>query len=397
MKDLAADQRADGSVPHVIPNTIGDKGWAEGGSAGWGDVATIIPWDMYQVYGDKRILEDQYSSMKGWVSYMQSKSNNYLWNKDPHFGDWLFYSLSNDNDGRSAITNKYFIAQCFYAHSIQLLINAAKELGKNEDVATYSKLLQKVKEAFIKEYTTPNGGTTSNTQTSYVLALQFDMLPEALRQQAADRLVANIRGYGNHLTTGFLGTPYLCHVLTRYGYTDVAYELLMQKTYPSWLYPVTKGATTIWERWDGIKPNGNFQTAEMNSFNHYAYGAIGDWMYRVVVGLDIDKGGEGYKKIVVHPRIGRGLTRASATYQTQYGQLASAWELKKSRLVCHVEIPANTTATIFIPISSKDEVFEGGKPIGKIKGIEILGEEDGYLKVSAGSGKYEFSASYISK
>lgn len=283
LKDLSADQLSNGSVPHVIPNPLGDKGWAAGGSAGWADVSTIIPWTMYEVYGDKRILENQYESMKAWVNYMQSKSTNYLWNKGSHFGDWLFYTMADDNDGKAAITNKYLIAQCFYAHSTQLLINAAKELGKTNDIATYTALLQKIKEAFLKEYTTPNGATMSNTQTSYVLALHFDMLPENLRKQAAERLVDNIKQYNNHLTTGFLGTPYLCHVLSRFGYTDVAYTLLQQKTYPSWLYPVTKGATTIWERWDGIRTNGDFQATSMNSFNHYAYGAIGDWMYRVMV------------------------------------------------------------------------------------------------------------------
>ncbi|HRG83537.1 MAG TPA: family 78 glycoside hydrolase catalytic domain, partial [Chitinophagaceae bacterium] len=288
MKDLAADQVSSGSVPHVIPNVLGTDGWGAGGSAGWADASTIIPWEMYIVYSDKRILENQYESMKAWVEYMRKQSTNNLWNKGSHFGDWLYYSVPDDNDGRSAITNKYLIAQCFYANSTQLLINAANVLGKKDDVNTYSELLKKVKDAFLKEYTTPNGATMSNTQTSYVLALQFDLFPEALRQQAADRLAENIKQYGNHLTTGFLGTPYLCHVLSRYGYTDLAYTLLLQKTYPSWLYPVTKGATTIWERWDGIRTNGDFQAITMNSFNHYAYGAIGDWMYRVMVGLDME-------------------------------------------------------------------------------------------------------------
>ncbi|HVF97943.1 MAG TPA: family 78 glycoside hydrolase catalytic domain, partial [Flavisolibacter sp.] len=302
MKDVAADQLNSGSVPHVIPNVLGEDGWASGGSAGWADASTIIPWEMYQVYGDKRILQNQYASMKAWVDFMQKQSTNHLWNKGGHFGDWLFYSVIDDNDGNSAITNKYLIAQCFFAHSTQLLVQAAKELGKTNDVETYTALLQKVKEAFLKEYTTINGATMSNTQTSYVLALQFDLLPEAMRQQAADRLVANIKQYGNHLTTGFLGTPYLCHVLSRYGYSDVAYNLLLQETYPSWLYPVTKGATTIWERWDGIRTNGDFQAISMNSFNHYAYGAIGDWMYRVMVGLDTEDGeGVGYKKIRIQP------------------------------------------------------------------------------------------------
>ncbi|QNA42674.1 alpha-L-rhamnosidase [Lacibacter sediminis] len=397
MKDVAADQIKTGSIPHVIPNVLGEQGWAAGGSAGWADVSTIIPWEMYLVYGDKRILENQYSSMKAWVGYMQSQSTNDLWNKGSHFGDWLFYTMADDNDGNAAITNKYLIAQCFYAYSTQLLINAAKELGKKDDVATYSNLLQKIKEAFLKEYTTPNGATMSNTQTSYVLALQFDLFPEAMRQQSADRLVANIKQYGNHLTTGFLGTPYLCHVLSRYGYSDVAYTLLLQETYPSWLYPVTKGATTIWERWDGIRTNGDFQAITMNSFNHYAYGAIGDWMYRVMVGLDNEDGSIGYKKIRIRPHISGKFTHASANYQTQFGKLSSGWKLENGKLILHAEVPANTTATIYIPATAATDVLENGQPLSSAKEIQVVGKEKEYVVVKVGSGKYEFSTAYTAK
>ncbi|HEY9006528.1 MAG TPA: family 78 glycoside hydrolase catalytic domain, partial [Ohtaekwangia sp.] len=282
LKDVAADQRSDGAVPFVIPNVLGDQDVA---STGWADAAVIIPWNLYQAFGDKRILENQYESMKAWVNYMEKNSKNDLWNTGFHFGDWLFYRPFDDNDGRSAVTDKYLIAQCFWAHSTQLLLNAAQTLGKTEDVQHYSAQLKKIKDAFIREYTTPSGRLVSGTQTAYVLALNFDMLPESQRAQTAERLALNVKDYDNHLTTGFLGTPYLCHVLTRFGYTDVAYDLLLQETYPSWLYPVKMGATTIWERWDGMKPDSTFQTPGMNSFNHYAYGAIGDWMYRTVAGL----------------------------------------------------------------------------------------------------------------
>jgi alpha-L-rhamnosidase len=385
MKDVAADQFSDGRIPHVIPNVLND--W--GGSTGWADVSTIIPWNMYVVYGDKRVLEDQYASMKAWVEYMEKSSKNNLWNTGFHFGDWLYYSLGDDPDGNSAITNKYLIAQCFYAHSTQLLINAANVLGKTEDVKKYTERLTKIKEAFVNEYLTPNGATMSNTQTSYVLALQFDMLPEPLRQQAADRLVANIRQYKNHLTTGFLGTPYLCHVLSRYGYTDVAYELLLQETYPSWLYPVKKGATTIWERWDGIKPDGSFQTDGMNSFNHYAYGAIGDWMYRVMVGLDTDD--IGYKKIRIQPHIGGGFTHASANYMTPYGEVSSGWRIENNKLIVAAKIPTNSTATIYLPAAGIGEVMEGEKPVASSKDIQIGATVSDYVVVKVGSGSYQFT------
>ena len=387
MKDVAADQFEDGSVPHVIPNVLGKAG----GSAGWSDVATIIPWNMYITYGDKRILEEQYSSMKSWVDYMQNSSTGHLWNKGFHFGDWLFYSVNFDSDGRSAITNKYLIAQCFFAHSTQLLINAAKVLGKTEDVEKYSQLLKSVKDAYVKEYITLNGASMSNTQTSYVLALNFDMLPDSLRQQAADRLVANIKQYNNHLTTGFLGTPYLCHVLSRFGYTDVAYQLLLQDTYPSWLYPVKMGATTIWERWDGIKPDSTFQTPGMNSFNHYAYGAIGDWMYRVMVGLDTDSESVGYKKITIKPNVGGGFTHASATYDTRFGTLSSGWKIDGGKLAVDAIIPPNTTATIYLPAANESDITEGGKKLSLIKDIKVGGTENGKVILKVGSGTYHFS------
>lgn len=346
LKDVKADQQPNGQIPHVIPNVLGPN---DGASAGWADVSAIIPWDMYVAYGDRRILETQYESMQKWVGYMSSVAKNNLWNSGFHFGDWLFYRPNDDNDGRAAVTDKYLIAQTFYAHSTQLLINTAKVLGKQDDAAKYTALLADIKAAFVKEYMTPAGRLVSGTQTAYVLALQFDMLPEELRAACADRLVANIRDYGNHLTTGFLGTPYLCHVLTRYGHNNVAYDLLMQESYPSWLYPVKMGATTIWERWDGIKPDGSFQTPDMNSYNHYAYGAIGDWMYRTIAGINSVADQPGYKSIVIAPKPGGKITNASAELETGYGRVKSAWTLENGVLKLDVIIPANTKARIVLP------------------------------------------------
>ncbi len=387
LKDVAADQFDNGSVPFVIPNVLGA---GAGGSTGWADVCTIIPWNMYLAYGDKKILENQYTSMKAWVDYMQNSSKSDLWNTGFHFGDWLFYRPEDDNDGRAAVTNKYLIAQCFYARSTQLLINAATVLGKTDDVNTYTQLLHKIKSAFMNEYVTPNGGLVSGTQTAYVLALNFDMLPESLRNQAAARLAENVKSYGNHLTTGFLGTPYLCHVLSRYGYTDVAYKLLLQDTYPSWLYPVKMGATTIWERWDGIKPDSSFQTPGMNSFNHYSYGAIGDWMYRSVAGIDTYDDGPGYKHIKIMPHPGTGLTSAAANLQTYYGNVSSGWKMDNGNLTLDVEIPANTTASIYVPAASAGAVTEGGVAVASSKDIQVTGTENGYVVLKAGSGKFHF-------
>ncbi|WP_324756501.1 family 78 glycoside hydrolase catalytic domain [Sphingobacterium thalpophilum] len=351
LKDLKADQLSDGRIPFVIPHVLGPN---DAASAGWADVSTIIPWDMYVAYGDRRILETQYDSMKKWVDYISSVAKDDLWNSGFHFGDWLFYRPNDDNDGRAAVTDKYLIAQTFYAHSTQLLINAAQVLGKVDDATRYSALLGKIKAAFIKEYMTPSGRLVSSTQTAYVLALQFDMLPETLRQACADRLVANIRDYGTHLTTGFLGTPYLCHVLSRFGHDQVAYDLLMQESYPSWLYPVKMGATTIWERWDGIKPDGSFQTPDMNSYNHYAYGAIGDWMYRTIGGINSRADAPGYKSMVIAPRPGGKLTSATTELETAYGTVKTSWIMENATLKLHVTIPPNTRASIVLPDKTEE-------------------------------------------
>ncbi|MCW3090254.1 MAG: alpha-L-rhamnosidase [Ferruginibacter sp.] len=388
LKDVAADQLPNGSVPFVIPNVLGAN---SAGSAGWADVATIIPWNMYLAYGDKRILEQQYPSMKAWVGFMEQKSTRGLWNTGFHFGDWLFYRPADDNDGRSAITDKYLIAQCFFAHSTQLLINAAEVLGNTSDATKYSSLLERIKAAFLKEYVTPTGRLVSGSQTAYVLALHFDMLPEALRSQAAERLATNVKDYDNHLTTGFLGTPYLCHVLTRFGYTDVAYKLLLQETYPSWLYPVKMGATTIWERWDGQKPDSTFQTPGMNSFNHYAYGAIGDWMYRVVAGIDTYEDAPGYKHIRIRPHIGGNLTFANADLKTYYGLVSAHWKTENGGIALEVKVPANTTATIYIPAADATAVKEGGASLSDVKNMVVKGKEDGYVIVETGSGSYHFT------
>lgn len=389
LKDVAADQRPDGAVPHVIPNVLNEN---SAGSAGWADVSVIIPWNMYLAYGDTAVLQNQYESMKNWVGFMQKNSTDNLWNKGFHFGDWLFYRPNDDNDGRAAVTDKYLISQCFFANSTQLLIDAAKVLGKTEDVASYSNLLKNIKEAFLKEYVTPSGRLVSSTQTAYVLALQFDMLPENLRQQAAKRLAENVASYNNHLTTGFLGTPYLCHVLSRFGYTDVAYKLLLQETYPSWLYPVKMGATTIWERWDGQKPDSTFQTPGMNSFNHYAYGAIGDWMYRVVTGIDTYEEAPGYKKIKIQPHLGSGLSEAAADYNTGYGLVKSHWKTEGKQLKMEVEIPANTTATVYVPATDAGAVKENNKSLPSVKEIKVSGAEGGYVVMELGSGKYSFTS-----
>ena len=390
LKDMAADQLASGSVPYVIPDVLSTKGKDAGGAAGWADSIVIIPWTVYLTYGDKRVLEEQYDTMTKWIEFMRRRAgNDYIWDGDYHFGDWLAFATTRP-DYPGATTSKEFIATAFFAHSTDLMQRIARILGRENDAARFGESFTNIKEAFQKEFVTRSARVGEGTQTAYVLALQFDLLPAELRQPAAARLAADVRSRG-HLTTGFLGTPYICHVLARFGYLDLAYLLLNREEYPSWLYPVKQGATTIWERWDGQKPDGTFQDRGMNSFNHYAYGAIGDWMYGVVAGIEIDALAPGYKHILIQPQPGGGLTRVSASHMSPYGKVGSVWELKNQEFQLIVEVPSNTSATIRLPGALLGRVNESGKALAIGSGITAVKESADSLVVEVGSGRYVFS------
>ena len=381
--DVAADQNENGSVPFVIPNVLkGSFFDMPVGAAGWSDASIIIPYNMYVSFGDKEVVERQYPSMKAYLNYVRGEAKNDLWNTGFQFADWLSYRVD-DSKGmigmKSAITDNYLVAQCFFAYNTEIMIKAATLLGKAEEVKEYQSLLERIKKAFQAEYMSTSGRLISETQTAYILALQFDMLPENLRAQAVDRLVKNIESYEYHLTTGFLGTPFLNPVLTRFGRNDVAYKLLLQDTYPSWLYPIkAHGATTIWERWDSMKPDGTFQDPSMTSFNHYAYGAVGDWMYRTIAGIDTKEAeGAGYKSIIIKPELGGKLTYAKGSLETNYGLVSSSWKIENNKLLLDIEVPANTNATIEFP-TNKLETIKESKTILNSKTKTV------------GSGKYHF-------
>ncbi len=302
LKDLAADQSPDGKVGDVIPNVLN----GQGGHTGWGDAATVIPWTLYINYGDKRILEEQFESMKAWVLFMKEKAGeDYLWTGDSHYGDWLAFA-SNSSSYAGAYTETDLIATAYFAYSAMLTAKSAEIIGKTGDASELFELAEKIKSAFYDEFVTSNGRLVSNTQTAYTLALALDILPKNIRPKAGEYLFQNVDKF-EHITTGFLGAPLINPMLTEFGHLDMAYLLLNRKEYPSWLYPITMGATTIWERWDGIKPDSTFQNKGMNSFNHYAYGAIGKWLYSTVAGIDTDEDNPGYKSIYNKTSAGRGI------------------------------------------------------------------------------------------
>jgi alpha-L-rhamnosidase len=390
LQDVAADQRPDGSVPFVVPDVLNKNRTTTTVSAGWADAAVIIPWTMYQVYADRRMLERQYPSMKAYVDYMQKRAGESLiFRGGSVFGDWLFYRPNSaDASSPDAFTNFDLISTAFLAHSAHLVSQSATVLGKNDEAAKYQALYEQAKAAFVKEFMTASGRIVSESQTSYVLALHFDLLPANLRPVAMRYLTDDIKMRKNHLATGFLGTPYLCHVLSDNGETDLAYSLLLQKSYPSWLYPVMSGATTIWERWDGQRPDSTFQDKSMNSFNHYAYGAIGDWMYQCAAGLRL--GQPGYRRSIIHPLFTDQFSYVKTSYDSYYGKISTAWERTDGKITLQVTIPANTTATIKIPVKDPAAVTESGKPLSEAVGVHIGAMEGKLLNIDVGSGSYVF-------
>ncbi|MFC4321448.1 alpha-L-rhamnosidase [Litchfieldia salsa] len=387
LRDLKADQFEDGGVPFVIPDVLPD---GESSSTAWGDAAVICPWTVYLVNGDKRLLAEQYESMKNWVEYIRRQGKNeFLWNTGFQLGDWL--GLDAKENSYIGATARDLISTAFYAYSTRLLRETAVVLGKAEDVRKYSELFAGIIQHFNLEFVTANGRLSSQTQTAYVLALVFDLVEGKVRERAAFELNEHVIENDYHLTTGFVGTPYLCFALSNNGYHETAVKLLLQDTYPSWLYSITKGATTIWEHWDSIKPDGSFWSDDMNSFNHYAYGAIGDWMYRVLAGIDVDERLPAYKKIKIKPRIGgREITHVRAAFASMYGKIESSWKTTEDDIQLLVQVPPNTTAEVMLPNAIKDDVKESGIIISDSQGIMSVTQENSYVVVEIGSGLYRF-------
>jgi alpha-L-rhamnosidase len=389
LADLSADQFPGGSVPWVIPNPLGGDSTQFASTAGWSDASTVVPWTMYLMYGDRGVLERQYESMHKWVDWARRRAGPSLIWKTGGFGDWLALH-SDDASYPGATTGKDFIATAYLAHSADIVARTAAVLGRSDDAQRYRTLFNQVRDAFRREFVSPNGRVSENTQTAYALALNFGLLADAETGGAAQRLVDDIRAHDGHLTTGFLGTPELTHALSRNGHLDAAYSLLMQRTYPSWLYPITRGATTMWERWDGIRTDGSFEEESMNSFNHYAFGAIGDWMYRTIGGIDIDPDAPGYKHALIAPRPGGGLTSAHTSLETGYGMLSTEWHLGAGSFTLEIVIPANTSATVTLPNATVDRVLEGGSTLRQASGVRSAEQNGRDVMVNVGSGHYAF-------
>ena len=348
MRAMRDGQRADGAFPDLAPHII-----LEHGNAGWGDAGIIVPWTVWQFSGDTGILADNYEAMERHLAFMEKTSRGFI-RPDTLFGDWLAVDAARPEH---TPTPKDLIGTAYFARCAQLMGGIAAALGRPADARRYTALLGKIRRAFQREFVTATGRVLGDTQTSYLLALGFDLLPAKLRPAATERLVELIRSRDWHLTTGFLGTPLLCPVLTACGRADVAYRLLKQETYPSWLYPVLNGATTMWERWNSWTRERGFGDVGMNSFNHYAYGAVGEWLYSTVAG--IAPAAPGFARIRIAPEPGGGLTWACAEVRTPHGLARSSWRVKGRRFTLDVLVPAGSTAEVVLPDRTTRSVAAG--------------------------------------
>lgn len=352
MDAMRDGQRHDGAFPDLAPDVLG---WH--GNAGWGDAGIIVPHAVWQFYGNTSIVEENWPAMKSYLSFLIKRGQDYI-QPDTVYGDWLAVDAQRPE---WSPTPKDLIGTAYFARDAGLMAEMAQAIGKTTEAKPYSSLQDKVRRAFQKRYITPDGLVLGDTQTSYLLALAFDLVPDKLITSAANRLIEKLKARDWHLSTGFLGTPLLNPVLTKIGRTDVAYEVLEKETYPGWLYPILNGATTMWERWNSWTREHGFGPVEMNSFNHYAYGAIGEWLYATVAGLNLDSTDD-KPTVSFTPRPGNGLKSASASLLIKEGKLACSWKLNKQGLNLKVNIPEGTKSRVSIPATSWKTVQVNGKP-----------------------------------
>lgn len=384
MVDVSDAQQADGAHSDVAPVMRG----LTFGTPAWADAGTIVPWTIYQMYGDARILERHIESMIRWVEWCRRNSTGLIRDhaRGNDYGDWL----SIDAD-----TPKDLIGTAYFARSTEILTRSLRVLGRQAESDQYRRLFDDIRTAFIQRFVDRQGRIAGDTQCGYVLALRFNLLPDELRDQAIHRLVTDIQSKGWHLSTGFVGVGNLLPVLSDNGRADVAYRLLLQDTFPSWLFSVKHGATTIWERWDGWTPErGVHPDAGMNSFNHYSLGSCGQWLFEGVGGIEPDPEHPGFAHFLVRPRIGGSLKWATAKYPSIHGEIASQWNLDGDHLTLRVTIPANTTATVYVPVAEGTDVRESGHDLEATVGVRLFRREEGKAVLSVGSGTYEFSSRY---
>ena len=373
MVDLMDTQNKQGLFGNQAPVFHGH------GAAAWACAGIISPWTIYKVYGDTRIIADNYDSM---ARYLEACGKDGPSGRKAHtWGDWLAPS------GRPPTA---LISTAYYGYTTSLMAEMADALGKTEDAAKYNKQFEAIRGYFQQTYVKPDGKIESELQTAYCMALSFDLLTDQQREQAEVHLVERIKADNYHLSVGFLGMPLLLPTLTDMGRSDLAYRLIQNTTYPSWGYSIEQGATTIWERWNSFSKKDGFGDVRMNSFNHYSLGSCGEWMFRSMLGIDTD--GAGFNKITMKPEIGEGITWAKGHYDSIHGRVGSDWKRSGDQFNWKITVPVNTTATVYLPVMDAATVTESGKPVKQAKGVKFLRMEKGRAMLEVGSGTYQFSS-----
>ena len=381
-----ADDCADAQLPSGAFSDFAPRLGSEwGGAPAWGDAGVIVPWTVYKMYGDRGILERNFQAMKSWMDFLATTNPGCLRVRElgNNYGDWL--SPNGDH------TPSELIASAYWAYDAVLMAEIAEAIGRPHEAAAFDRLASELKDMFAKAYIGPSGEILSETQTAYALALHMNLVAEELRPLAARRLVEAIAKADWHLTTGFVGVGYLLPALSSNGYSDVAYRLLEQRSFPSWQYAIDRGATTIWERWDGWTDERGFQSPRMNSFNHYSLGSVGEWLYRFVLGIELAPGATAFERLILRPHPGGSLTHARGSFQSVRGRIATAWDREEGGFRLDVEVPPNVRASIHVPSSQPADVVddEGRGPTAVADYPGGLGQQEAVFEV--GSGSYSFS------
>ncbi len=394
-RDAQAD---DGRYPDFAPHPF-EPNVRFSGVPAWGDAGVFVPWTAYEYYGDKRLLAEQYESAVRWIEWIRSKNPDLLWKNNRHndYGDWLNADTLKLQGwpAKGAEVPKDVFATAFFARSTHLVSRMAQALGKTSDAEKYAMLAAEIRAAFAKAYLSNDGKMQGDTQAGYAIALNFDLLPLQLRGKAVQHMIDRFRPYDGQISTGFHSTVPLMLELSRRGRNDEAYRLVLNRKMPSWGYQIDHGATTIWERWDGWVEGRGFQDPGMNSFAHYAIGSVGEWLNKIVLGINPDPAGPGFEKFIIHPRPGPGVTWARGSYDSIRGKIAVDWKQEGRAFTLRLEVPANTIATVHLQASDVTKVTEGGKPIGReqgVDGVSFLRHEDGEVVLRVESGKYSFEA-----
>ena len=373
MVDLMDTQNGQGLFGNQAPVFHGH------GAAAWACAGIICPWTIYKMYGDTRMIAERYDSM---ARYLDACGKDGLGGRKHHtWGDWLAPG------GRPP---KEFISCAYFAYTTSLMAEMADVLGKKEDAAKYSKQFDDIRDHFQKTFVKPDGRIESNLQTAYCMALAFDLLTDTQRKQAAAHLVERVKERGDHLSVGFLGMPILLPTLTDIGRSDLAYRIIQKETYPSWGYSIAQGATTIWERWNSYSKDKGFGDVKMNSFNHYSLGSCGEWMFRSMLGIGSD--GVGFKKLIMKPETGEGITWAKGHYDSIMGRIGSDWKLDGDQFSWKITVPPNTTATVYVPAKAVVDVMESGRPASSAVGVTFLRLEADRAVFAVESGEYAFSS-----